>query len=265
LSDNVTLTTTSNGNISFGSAVDGNATGRTLTISTHGTGDTTFTGAVGGTNALGNITISTDVLSAAAIKLAGTLIITNTGTISITGIISNGASAASLTKAGVGILSLTANNAYTGVTTISAGTLQLSGSGLLNNGSYSGNISIANLAILRFSSSSNQNLSGVISGDGSILLDGTGELTLSGSNSLTGGIDASSGTLKISSDSVFGTVPGSFDATNITLKGGTLEITSSFTINAFRGITLDTSTSSVIKVNSGVTLTYNGVIAGQGN
>ncbi|NDE66268.1 MAG: hypothetical protein EB049_06210, partial [Actinobacteria bacterium] len=266
LGANTTLTTTSNGDITFASTVDGSAAGKTLTISTNGTGDTTFTGAVGATNALGNITITTDALTAAAIKLAGTLSITNGGASSITGIISDGASAASLTKAGSGTLSLSANNTYTGTTTISAGTLQISGSGLLNNGSYSGNISIASSATFRFSSSSNQTLSGVISGDGSILIDGTGELTISGSsNTLSGGMDVGTGVLKISADSAFGSTPGSFDATNITLKGGTLQITSSFTINALRGITLDTDTSSTIIIDTGVTLTYNGVMAGSGN
>ncbi|NCX53094.1 MAG: hypothetical protein EBW99_07100, partial [Actinobacteria bacterium] len=118
LGANTTLTTTSNGDITFASTVDGSAAGKTLTISTNGTGDTTFTGAVGATNALGNITITTDALTAAAIKLAGTLSITNGGASSITGIISDGASAASLTKAGSGTLSLSANNTYTGTTTI---------------------------------------------------------------------------------------------------------------------------------------------------
>ncbi|NBS03494.1 MAG: hypothetical protein EBS72_15530, partial [Rhizobiales bacterium] len=105
-------------------------------MTTNGTGDTTFTSAVGGTNALGNITISTDVLSAAAMKLAGTLSITNTGASSITGIISDGASAAALTKAGAGRLTLSANNSYTGATIVNSGaTLALSTSGAIASSS----------------------------------------------------------------------------------------------------------------------------------
>ena len=82
-------------------------------------------GAVGGSTALGNITIDTAGLTAAAIKLQGTLDITNSAASSITGVISNGASAASLTKAGAGTLTVSGTNTYTGATTISAGTLKV--------------------------------------------------------------------------------------------------------------------------------------------
>ena len=74
-----------------------------LTIAA-GSGDVTFTDAVGGSTAMGNITITTGALSAAAIKVQGTIDITNTDTSSITGIISDGASSAIVTKAGSGTL-----------------------------------------------------------------------------------------------------------------------------------------------------------------
>ena len=72
---------------------------------------------------MGNITITTGALSAAAIKVQGTIDITNTDTSSITGIISDGASSAIVTKAGSGTLTLSGNNTYTGQTNINAGTL----------------------------------------------------------------------------------------------------------------------------------------------
>ncbi|NCV88254.1 MAG: hypothetical protein EBW14_20870, partial [Oxalobacteraceae bacterium] len=265
LGANTTLTTTSNGNVSFGSTVDGSAAGKTLDISTNGTGDTTFTGAVGATYALGNTTITTDVLSAAAIKVQGTLSITNGGTSTITGIISDGASALVLTKAGAGTLSLSANNSYTGETTVNAGTLQVSGSGKLGGGSYSANLTIATGATFNYSSSANQTLSGTISGDGTIIQDGSGTLTISGSNNFNGDISLISGTTKISSDSAFGPTPSSFKAASIKLDGGVLEFTASFEIHANRGITLKSGTTTTWIMDSGVTITYNGVIAGAGN
>ncbi|MBV5345630.1 MAG: autotransporter-associated beta strand repeat-containing protein, partial [Rhodoferax sp.] len=135
ISASTTTLSTTNSDVYFGSTLNASLAGKALTIS-NGTGDTTFTGAVGGVAALGNMTLTTDVLTAAAIKLQGNLRITNAGTSTISGIISNGASAASLTKAGAGSLLLTATNTYSGTTTISAGVLQLgnnSATGTINN------------------------------------------------------------------------------------------------------------------------------------
>jgi hypothetical protein len=112
ISNDITLTTT-NSNVLFGGTTNAGTAGNTLTIAA-GTGDVTFTNAVGGTTAMGNITITTGALSAAAIKVQGTLSITNSDTSTITGIISDGASSAILTKAGSGTLTLSANNTYSG-------------------------------------------------------------------------------------------------------------------------------------------------------
>ena len=121
ISNDITLTTT-NSNVSFGATTNAGTAGDTLTIAA-GSGDVTFTDAVGGSTAMGNITITTGALSAAAIKVQGTIDITNTDTSSITGIISDGASSAIVTKAGSGTLTLSGNNTYTGQTNINAGTL----------------------------------------------------------------------------------------------------------------------------------------------
>ena len=121
ISNDIILTTT-NSNVSFGATTNAGTAGDTLTIAA-GSGDVTFTDAVGGSTAMGNITITTGALSAAAIKVQGTIDITNTDTSSITGIISDGASSAIVTKAGSGTLTLSGNNTYTGQTNINAGTL----------------------------------------------------------------------------------------------------------------------------------------------
>jgi autotransporter-associated beta strand protein len=83
--------------------------------------------AVGGTGGLNGLTISTNHFNAVALTVGGTISITNTGTSSeITGVIANDTDAAVFTKAGTGTLTLSGTNTYTGITTISAGTLSIS-------------------------------------------------------------------------------------------------------------------------------------------
>ena len=60
LSANITLTTTSDGSVSFVNTTDSDATDRTLAITTDDTGDVSFTGAVGGTGGLNGLTIDTN-------------------------------------------------------------------------------------------------------------------------------------------------------------------------------------------------------------
>ena len=69
--------------------------------------------------------------------MSGDMSITNSGTSSVTGVV---AGSGDFTKAGSGMLSLTGANTYSGDTTVSAGTLRLSGTGTLGSGSYSGAI-----------------------------------------------------------------------------------------------------------------------------
>ena len=88
----------------------------------------------------------------------------------------------SLTQMGAGTLTLTSTNTYTGDTTISAGTLTIGGSGTLGAGLYAGAVTISSGAAMDYASSSDQDLSGVVSGTDLIRVTGTGVLTLSGSN-----------------------------------------------------------------------------------
>ncbi|NCX68746.1 MAG: hypothetical protein EBW93_06490, partial [Betaproteobacteria bacterium] len=221
LSVNTTLTTTSNGSVYFGGAIDG---AYTLDITAHGTGDTTFVGAVGGTTALGDITIDTNDLTAAAIT-AGNLDLTNSGTGAVTGIMANASEldTLALIKAGVGTLTLSAVNTFTGDTTISAGDVAIGGSGQLGSGSYGGAISIASGSTLSFASSANQTLSGVMSGDGDVekVTSAASTLTLSGDNTYTGGTNVSAGYLKSGSSS--GASPptsGPFGTATVTVAAG---------------------------------------------
>ncbi|MBU6275562.1 MAG: autotransporter-associated beta strand repeat-containing protein [Planctomycetes bacterium] len=118
-----------------------------------------------------------------------------------------------LTKLGGGMLTLTGSQTYTGLTTISSGTLRL-GDGT-TSGALAGDV--LNDAVFAFDTASTGTFSGAISGTGSVAKLGAGTLTLAGSNTYEGGTRFGGGTLVVgSADAISGTGTLSFD-------GGTLQ------------------------------------------
>jgi autotransporter-associated beta strand protein len=69
--------------------------------------------------------------------------------------------------------------------------------------------------------------------------------------------------VSINGDNRLGTAPGAATANQLVLNGGTLESSTTFTLNANRGVTVNAG-GGTIDVNAGTTLTYNGVLAGTG-
>ena len=108
----------------------------------------------------------------------------------------------------------------------------------------------------------NTTFSGVVSGSGMILRKiGSGIFTLAGTNTYSAGTTIAAGTLSISRDANLGTAPGA-PAVNVTLGGGTLQATSTFSLNTNRNISL-TSTSSFDVTGVNI-LTIPGIISGAG-
>src|SRR6266446_2609193 len=157
-------------------------------------------------------------------------------TLTLSGVIDG---SGALLKAGAGTLSLTGVNTYSGGTTVSAGTLQLSGSGTLgstsgaltvNGGTLNlngtnqgvGNLTGSGGTILNNATATNVtltignnngtggNYAGVIanntSGTGTVALTktGTGTITLSGTNTYTGATTVSGGTLLVNGSTASG-------------------------------------------------------------
>ncbi len=106
-----------------------------------------------------------------------------------------------LTKTNSGTLTLLTANNYSGATIIGQGTLQL-GNGT-TFGSVGTNI-ILNTGSLVLDLPGNNTFANVISGSGSVAQAGPGVLTLSASNSYSGGTTISAGTLQLSSSGWFG-------------------------------------------------------------
>ncbi|WP_445779020.1 autotransporter-associated beta strand repeat-containing protein, partial [Shewanella sp.] len=117
------------------------------------------------------------------------------------------ANSASMTKLGLGSLTLTANNTFAGNTTVTGGTLRLGSIAQFGSGAYAGAISLASGSTLQFSSSANQNFSGVISGSGNVFKDtANSALTLTGSNTYTGLTRISVGVLNVGAGGTTGSL-----------------------------------------------------------
>ncbi|QKC95896.1 autotransporter outer membrane beta-barrel domain-containing protein [Mesorhizobium sp. NZP2298] len=155
-----------------------------------------------------------------------------------------------LVKNGAGTLNVTSySNNYTGGTVVNAGTLAgntvaIRGD-ILNNGA----VSFLDLGPNTFS--------GNISGTGSLDVEGIGTLTLTGTNTHSGGTTVGVGkSISVASDQNLGAATGL-----LTLDGGELGTTASFAMS--RDISL-TAAYGYFRTATGTTLTVNGELSGAG-
>jgi autotransporter-associated beta strand protein len=210
---------------------------------------------------------------------SGLSYIDNTAAVTYGGIISGNGD---LTKLGVGTLTLSGTNTYTGITTISAGTASVSrdanfgsvpvspitdiifngGSGLISTATTilhaNRNINIQTDTVFAPATGTSLGISGSISGSSRLILNGAGTLNLAGINSQLGSFTLTAGTLGIYSENALGnSIP--------VLTAGSIIIGSNTTINGLTGVTTALNVgvyTLTVNIPSGQSLSHGGVISG---
>ena len=201
------------------------------------TGDATITVAGSSTALFNNASAITSVANQ-NLTLQGGSGVGGGGTIA--GVIALGTGG--LTKLQGGKWTLTAANTYGGLTTITAGTLQL-GNGLAgNDGTINSSAGIVDNATLAFNRFGTDTYGGVISGTGGVTKLGTGTEILSGANTYTGLTKIDLGILRLGAGDRIA------NASSLLLNGGTFDTAGfSETLGA-----LDVDAASILNFGTGL-------------
>ncbi|ECS5738316.1 fibronectin-binding autotransporter adhesin ShdA [Salmonella enterica subsp. enterica serovar Lika] len=232
LGDNETFEVTSE--LSKVSPVPGGWDGETLTKEGDGTLILSNTA-----NDYGNTVINGGTLSAndaAALGSGDVAIVENAKLELSQGTLDNNVTGeGQIVKSGSDELIVTGDNSYSGGTTISDGTLIADHADSLGTGA------VANSGVLQIGEGELEN---TLSGSGSLVKTGTGELTLSGDNSYSGGTTISDGTLIAANVNALGSgnidnsgtlmldAEGEFNLANVTTQSGaTTELAKGTTLN----------------------------------
>lgn len=237
----------------------------------------TLSGLISGTgtftkNGTGTLTLSVaNDYSGLTTVSAGTLTFT-ASTASMTGLMTNNSAVifnqstdsafnqaisgtGTLTKSGAGNLTLAGVNDYSGLTTISAGTLTFTAS----TSSMSG--LITNNSAVVFNQSTASTFGQVISGTGTLTKSGAGVLTLSAANNYTGSNTLSAGGITLTGSGTIGATTNS-----LVINGGTLTLSSGIGSRTITGLSGSGGTIALndnpLTLIQGSDATYAGVFTG---
>ena len=224
-----------------------------------GGGTATVTAALAGTNGFTKTGLGTLAIAGPATISGDVFMSSGTLVISAPATIDGGVSMSS------GTLSITAEATINGGVSVSGGTLRVGDGGAA--GSLAADVTVNAGTTLVFDRADSATFSGGISGAGTVRQQGSGTLVLSGTNSFSGPLVVSAGSVSTASDASLGAVPGSATAGRLVLADSTLATTASFTLAAARGLALGPAAgtgSGTINVAAGTTLAYAGAIANNG-
>ena len=267
-------TTVSLGTLSYG-ANDALGTGA-LTVS----GGTLDMG-TGRTDSVGAVTLT----SGSLLGGAGSVLTSTSGFTLQSGTVTAAlAGSVALTKNTTGTVLISGANAYTGATTISAGTLRLGATETLPNASAvtvsagatldmndltdtvgslagAGNLLLGAGTLIAGGDNTSTSFTGTAGGSGGITKNGTGTLTLGGTNSFTGATNVNTGTLALGSAA---SAPAS---SRVTVAGGAIFNVAGFSagIGSLAGagsVTLGAGTLSA--GGDGTSSTFSGIVSGTG-
>ncbi len=244
----LTLVNSSTNALTINSVIADNTTASTLTTTGSGTttllGTNTYTGATTiatGTLQIGNGGTTGSIASTSGVTNNAALIYNRSNALSVGYAISG---TGSLTQQGANTLTLTNTNTYTGATTISAGTLQIGNGG--TTGSIANTSSLTNNAAFVYNRTDTLNVGYVISGTGSLTQLGAGTLNLTATNTFTGPVAVTAGTLALSPPGVLtmanlftgtGTINANpAAASNLTLSGDLSGFTGTINIATNTGV-----------------------------
>ncbi|PJE53347.1 DUF4347 domain-containing protein, partial [Marinomonas sp. BSi20584] len=173
-------------------------------------------------------------------------------------------------KIGTGTLTLSGNNTYTGTTSVLGGVLSIGGDSnlgseaiILNSGTLAvtgdganidNAITLSNSGVVNVDTGVAATLSGIVSGTGALTKAGAGRLALSGTNTFSGSLSVTDGTLAFGANNNISSTSG------LTLDGGTLASTA--TVTYAKAITLGAN-GGTLNLSSG-SMTLSGVISGSG-
>jgi fibronectin-binding autotransporter adhesin len=192
----------------------GDTTDREIVLA--GTGDATIT-----QNGSGLLTLTTDVL--VSYDAAHTLTLNGSGVGEVAAVIPNADSeSTALVKDGDGTWRFSANQTYSGSTTISGGTLQLGTGGTA--GSINPDSTLENNGTLVFDQSDTvdqgTDFNGTISGTGTVEQNGSGTTILDEANTYEGGTTVNDGTLLVNNTTGSGTGSGAATVNSAATLGG---------------------------------------------
>lgn len=244
---------------------------------------------VGGLSGTANISLQDNGSSPITFSVGG-----NGGSTVYSGVLGG---SGSLVKIGTGNLTFTATQTFSGNTTITSGAIQL-GDGTNGHDASLASNSISDNGMLIFSPYGSQTYGGVISGSGGLTKAGLGVLTLTGSDSYSGGTTVTSGSLIVASSvsltsatgknltvglngpatltvqnnasvSVGGELDVNYQATasgitaNLSLQGGTLSVTGPMVVGRARMDTSPADTSALLTQTGGLLMASGSMTIGQ--